>query len=324
MKDEALDQPLEIKTKLPKDIDYDFAVWMKTNNYSIGSIQIYHISVKNMLANSKKKPVVISTKERYISPEKIKKYLSINNTLAKRASVRLFLAFLEDIHNIKITSFRYPRLKKKSNVLESIQKESLNKIIKLLDPNLRLFVKVKYYGALRISEVVRMKSEWFDWAKWFDNKSDYGDLKIIKAKRNKDRIVPIHPKLMQEIYDFIPKHEEDGNLKKCYLFDFNHDRYIRRKKFRGIPVEVAESKYVKKVSYYFQGEFKKATEMALGKKLRPHILRASRATHLDEAGVKPTSIQYLLGHDNLATTSRYLIHTPEKLKKAIKAVDDYQ
>ena len=284
---------------------------MKVNSYALGTVKRYAISIKKMVG-----------KKNYISPRKIKAYLSMKNTLSKRAAVRLFLVFLEDMHSIKIEPFRYPRLISKKSVLEVISKDSFNKILNEMRPNFKLFMKVMYYGGLRLSECVRLETDWFNWQKWIEDTSKHCDLKIIKAKRNKERIVPIHPDLMREIFYKIPKHAE-WNIKKSHVFDFKHSLYIYRKKKKGFPEEVAEVRYVEKVSRFFQISLNEASERAIGKRIKTHMLRSSRATALDAAGVQPSNIQYFLGHDNLVTTPRYITNTPEKVNEKISQVDDY-
>jgi site-specific recombinase XerD len=59
-----------------------------------------------------------------------------------------------------------------------------------------------------------------------------------------------------------------------------------------------------------------AHRAGINKHVSPHILRHSYATHQLEAGVDLKTLQVLLGHDDLATTSRYL-HLSQKHLQAV-------
>jgi integrase/recombinase XerD len=59
-----------------------------------------------------------------------------------------------------------------------------------------------------------------------------------------------------------------------------------------------------------------AKRASIDKHVSPHILRHSYATHQLEAGADLKTLQVLLGHDDLATTSRYL-HLSQKHLQAV-------
>ncbi|HXQ68680.1 MAG TPA: tyrosine-type recombinase/integrase [Alphaproteobacteria bacterium] len=62
-----------------------------------------------------------------------------------------------------------------------------------------------------------------------------------------------------------------------------------------------------------------AARAGLARRVTPHMLRHSAATHLLEAGVDIRHVQRLLGHHSIATTERYTQVSDGSLKSAITA-----
>ncbi len=158
---------------------------------------------------------------------------------------------------------------------------SLSEVERLLDAAMAAslapaVVSITAYAAgLRISEACRLQHQDID--------SERMLIHVRLGKGKKDRYVMLSPRLLEILRGYWAKARPAGD----WLFP-------GRKAVRPLtPASVRKALDVA------------ARKAKLRKKVNPHLLRHSFATHLLEAGTDIRVIQVLLGHSSIRTTARY-------------------
>ena len=137
-----------------------------------------------------------------------------------------------------------------------------------------------YSAGLRVSEVINLRIS--------DIISTEMKIRVRNGKRNKERYTLLSQKNLELLRFYWKKFGYKNYSPDDYLFISRQTK----KKLTSRCVQSAIRKSVKKA-----GITKKAT---------PHTLRHSFATHLMNDGVDLVTIQALMGHSNMKTTSIYL------------------
>lgn len=153
-------------------------------------------------------------------------------------------------------------------------------------PTYRMFATVLYATGLRLNEARMLETRDVDGARQV--------LHVRHGKGNKERLVPLCPKLLGQLRDYW----REVRPAAPYLFEARH----ARGPVRAPTVRRALSRAAEKA--------------AIGKKVTPHSLRHTCATHLIEAGVDVRIIQALLGHESIRSTSRYTRVATDTLQQA--------
>ena len=119
----------------------------------------------------------------------------------------------------------------------------------------------------------------------------------ITGKGNKERIVYFNDVTYKYLEGYINNGRNKLNVKKLdYLFLNNKGGQLTT---RGVQ-DILE-KIIKKT--------------AINKNISPHMLRHTFATHLLNEGCDLLSVQQLLGHSSLSTTSIYTHVTTDRMKE---------
>ena len=154
----------------------------------------------------------------------------------------------------------------------------------------RAIVELFYSSGIRLSELAGLNR----------NDVDYSlGLMKIRGKGKKERMVPVGDKAVVALNTYLEKRNEisPGNIKKSS----DEPIFINRAGARLSTRSVA--RILDKL----------ALASGLGKKISPHLLRHTFATHMMEAGADLRAIQEFLGHESLSTTQKYMSVTVGRL-----------
>jgi integrase/recombinase XerD len=185
----------------------------------------------------------------------------------------LYAVTLRQAWTIKedIPSCRQPR--QLPEVLSPAEVATFLEAVKTLKQ--RVILTVCYAAGLRVSEAVRLKPTAIDSRRMV--------IRVEAGKGQKDRYVMLSPRLLDILRDYWNRTHPGEWL-------FPGDR-------PGEPI----------TRFAVESACREAREQSgIRRPVTPHSLRHAFAVHLLEAGTDLRTIQLLLGHSNLATTSKYL------------------
>lgn len=146
------------------------------------------------------------------------------------------------------------------------------------NPKHLAILKSIYACGLRIGELIRLKIS--------DVDSDRMLIKINQSKGRKDRLVPLPEELLSVL-----RHYYKLFRPHMYLFEGQYST-----KEEPLPYSSKSIQNILKAC---------CCRAKIKRKVTPHTLRHSYATHLYEHGVNLRSIQVLLGHNSSKTTEIY-------------------
>lgn len=279
-------------------------IWLENERcYSTHTVDAYARDISSFLAffqNSAVQNIVgqqpvtlhdlgnmkISDFRAYIASDKCQ-HLNKSSLSRKLSSLRCFFHWMEEkklLHNPAVTILSSPKkphrlphaldVKQTFRLINNKPAATSERWIYLRD----MAIFTLLYGCgLRISEAVAVNISDFD----------NGDFLRIKGKGRKERIVPLLPKVIEAVNEY---------LDACpYTKKQSPDDAV----FLGARGERINPRIIER-----QME-KICAELNLPHNITPHSLRHSYATHLLANGIDLRSIQELLGHASLSTTQIY-------------------
>ena len=195
-----------------------------------------------------------------------------------------FLVLEKLISDSPIENIDYPKIDSKIPLVLST--DEIDKIIssafsKKYGLRNQAIIEIMYSCGLRVSELTEMKIS-----------NIFFDESLIKilGKGNKERFIPLSSIAKKLLYNYIKYNRKKLSYDKQsvdIVFLNNRGKKLTRVMVYNIINDAA-------------------LEAKINKKISPHTLRHSFATHLIENGADIISIQKMMGHENVVTTEKYL------------------
>ena len=226
-----------------------------------------------------------------VGPEELRAYQQ--HLLARQVSWSMFnqsvcaLRFLYNVTLARPHLIVHLPFAKRPRLLPTVL--SPEEVVRFLEAALpgrdRTLFEVAYSCGLRLTELVGLRVADIDSARMV--------LHIHHGKGQKERLMPLSPRLLEVLREYWRKYRPATWL------------------FPGVnkPTSALSDGAVQRICQ------RTAKRAGLTKRVHPHTLRHSFATHLLEAGVDLLSVQALLGHSHFNTTAKYLHISMRRLQQ---------
>lgn len=219
---------------------------------------------------------------------------AVSTRSRKLTALRTYYKFLvkEDIVSTNLMNkFDIPRIPKR--LPSSLSYNEVKTILEGIDTSTtngyrnRVMMELLYATGMRCSELVNLKT---------------GDVNLkmaivrVLGKGDKQRMIPLSPLVVEYLRDYL------SNIRPEYKYSNQVDSLFLSS---GGPISREN---------FFKIFTNCVKECGITKKVSPHTFRHSFATHILENGADLRSIQELLGHSDIATTTIYTHVSKQKLK----------
>ena len=211
----------------------------------------------------------------------------------KIVSIKSFFKFLQRREFVEANpATRLKSLKVPKDLPNFVQEAEMDTLLDQLEfsddfqgQRNKLMLELLYATGIRLSELIGLTD---------DSINSYERTIKVLGKRNKERIIPLHSEVIEQIAHYKQLRNVENPTSNCFLVtDSGNDLY---------PQFV-----YKTVKFYL-------SQVTTLSKTSPHVLRHTFATHLLNKGADLNAVKDLLGHASLASTQVYTHNSIEKLK----------
>ena len=272
---------------------------------SKNTIDSYVNDIKKLILFLEKNEVSISPI--YIDKEFIQKFIydvakKVNPRSQARiiSGLRSFFEYLifEDYRKTNPTDLiETPNIGRK--LPDTLSEDEINQLITSIDlsdsqgERNRTILETMYSCGLRVSELISLKIS--------DLFFEEGFIRVI-GKGNKQRFIPIHTTAQKYILNYTKQVRNQMTPQKGF-----EDTVFLNRRGKGLT---------RQMIFIILKDL--AFKINLSKKISPHTLRHSFATHLLKNGADLRAIQQMLGHESITTTEIYVHLDKSYLKEIVE------
>tara|TARA_B100001057_G_scaffold471533_1_gene533956 strand:+ start:2846 stop:3733 length:888 start_codon:yes stop_codon:yes gene_type:complete len=229
----------------------------------------------------------------------VNKNLSNRSINRKVSSLKSFFNFLVKTDTINSSPLiAHKPLKQSKKIQVPFSKDEIGT---LLDSSLfkndykgvlqKTIISFFYFTGVRRIELINLKAS--------DINMNSSTIRIM-GKKNKERIIPMLPRLKESINEYLKIKSQEFNNK------ISQNLFVSKS-----GIQLSEKYVYRTVNEYFKLVSPKV-------KKAPHVLRHSFATHLINEGADINSVKELLGHSSLSATQVYSHTSMERIKQVFR------
>lgn len=246
---------------------------LQRRKYSNRTIKTYLFCLKKFLL------FVKDTELRRITKYDVKRYLQALAEKERSGStlnvhLQAIKFTMEEILSKRNIFVKLPYAKVSQRLPEVLTKEEVKRLFSVIENTKhQLMIKLMYSAGLRVSELLHLKKQDLD----FENNIGW----VRHGKGNKDRLFI----LAKNVQEDLKQHINERTV-VSFLFSGRRQATLSTRTIQAIIKQAAR-------------------KAGISKKIHPHTLRHSFATHLLENGYDLLTVQALLGHQSPETTMIY-------------------
>jgi integron integrase len=233
----------------------------------------------------------------------------------QRQALNALVFFLQEALGRDLGELHYRRAEKPTRLPSVLSREECRRLFAQLNGTTLLMAELAYGSGLRLMELLRLRVHHVDLAR--------GQLRVMGGKGDKDRATVLPQALVPRLEAHIGRlrglfaADREAQLPGVWLpeglarkYQGAGEKWEWQWVFPSRETSIDPTTGIRRRHHTSDGAFQNAIRRAakaagIDKRVTPHTLRHSFATHLLEGGADIRTVQELLGHESVETTQIY-------------------